>query len=98
MSWSLSLSKIPRADARSASIAEHERQGAYAVDGSHKGAMDAASALVGGVADAAPDGTEIAVSSYGHFNSDGTGSITVTVSVAKVPAEVVSAEAAQPEA
>jgi hypothetical protein len=84
MSWSLSLSKIPRAQARDASVAEHQKQSAYQVDGSHKGAMDAASALVGGVADAAPEGTEIGVSSYGHFNSDGTGSLTVTVSVAKV--------------
>lgn len=85
MSWSLTLSKIPKAEARAASVAEHERQGAYSVDGSHKGAMDAASDLVGGVADTAPEGTELAVSSYGHFNSDGTGSITVTVSVAKIP-------------
>ena len=84
MSWSLSLSKIPRVQARAASEAEHQKQSAYQVDGSHKGAMDAASAFVGGVADAVPEGMEIGVSSYGHFNSDGTGSITVTVNVAKV--------------
>jgi hypothetical protein len=87
MSWSLSLSKIPREQARAASEAEHQNQGAYAVDGSHKGAMDAASALVAGVADATPEGLELAVSSYGHFNSDGQGQITVTVTVSKpVPA------------
>jgi len=83
MSWSLSLSKIPREQARAASTAEHQKQGAYQVDGSHKAAMDAASAFVASVAEAAPEGLELGVSSYGHFNSDGQGEITVTVKVSK---------------
>lgn len=83
MSWSLALSKIPRDQAKAASEAEHQKQFAYQTDGSHKGAMDAASLFVAAVAAAMPEGREIGVTSWGHFNTEGTGEITVTVHVSK---------------
>jgi len=82
MSWNLS-SKAPKAEARDVFVKVHQEQGAYAVDGSHKAQMDACAEFAAQAAAASPDGSEITISSYGHFNSDGTGSATVTVSVGK---------------
>ena len=80
MSWSLTVPPIAKAQAREAFIAAHQAQGAYSVDGSHKDVMDKIAAFAGDIAEAAPDGIETGLSSYGHMNSDGTGSASVTVS------------------
>jgi len=82
MSWSLS-SKASKADARDVFAKVHQEQGAYGVDGSHKAQMDACAEFAAQAADASPEGSEISISSYGHFNNDGTGSATVTVNIGK---------------
>ena len=82
MSWSLS-STAPKAEARAAFAKIHQVQDAYAVDGSHKAVMDECAEFAAKVADASPDGSNISISSYGHFNTDGTGQANVTVNVGK---------------
>jgi hypothetical protein len=82
MSWSLSA-KASKAEAREAFAKIHQAQGAYGVDGSHKAVMDECAEFAAKVADASPDGAELSISSYGHFNTDGTGQANVTVNVGK---------------
>jgi hypothetical protein len=86
MSWSLSA-KAPKAEARDAFVKVHQAQGAYSVDGSHKSLMDECAEFAAKAAEASPDGSEVSISSYGHFNTDGTGSATVSVNIGKAIAE-----------
>ena len=82
MSWSLTT-KAPKAEARDAFKKVHEEQGAYSYDGAHKDVMDKIAAFAADIAEAAPDGTEVSLSSTGHVNSDGQGSCSVSLSFYK---------------
>jgi hypothetical protein len=79
MSWSLST-KAPKGQARDVFTRAHQEQPAYKTDGSHKATMDRIVAFAGDIADGAPEGAEIALSSSGHVGTDGTGSATVSIS------------------
>lgn len=83
MSWSLNVVNVPKAEARASFKAAHEVQYAYKNDGAHKIVMDQIAEFAGAVADTAPDGVVVSLSSSGHINSDGTGSCSVGVSISK---------------
>jgi hypothetical protein len=84
MSWSLTLPATPKADARHQIEKVFRAQGAYGYDGAHKLVMDEATEFAAKIAELSPDGLEVGVNSYGHFNSpSGTGSVTITVNVGK---------------
>jgi hypothetical protein len=78
MNWSLSL-KVPKASAREAFATAHQQQGAYSQDGPQK-LMDKIVQFAANVAEAAPDGAEVSLSSNGHVQVDGHGSCSVSLS------------------
>lgn len=80
MSWSLS-SRATKAEARETFKRAHQEQSCYNVDGSHKTAMDKIAGYAADMAEASPDGSVINLTSWGHFNTDGTGSASVSVAI-----------------
>jgi hypothetical protein len=82
MSWSLST-KAAKAQARDVFLNAHHAQPAYQTDGSHKAVMDAIAAFAALIAEGAPDGSETSLTSSGHVGTDGTGSLTVSLSFFK---------------
>jgi len=78
MSWSFS-SKAAKADAAATFDHAHQEQPAYANDGAHKAVMDKIGAFAADIAAIAPEGSYLALSSSGHVQTDGHGSLSVSL-------------------
>ncbi len=98
MSWSFTSQPAPKAQAREAFATLAKSQGAYTYDGPHKTALDEVAEFAGKIADAAPDGTQLALESYGHVDSNGVGNVSAKVTIGVAVAPVVEPEPEMPAA
>jgi hypothetical protein len=80
MSWNFAKKDIPKADAHGVVHGLHAETHAYQNHPVHRRVMDVLTQAVREIANVAPDGTVVAVESGGHYNDDGTGSMTLKVS------------------
>lgn len=85
MSWSFTKSDVPKEDVASVIDAAHKETYAYQNHEPHKRVMDALTDAATKIAEVAPDGSTVGIESYGHFNDDGSGSVTLKVAQAVKP-------------
>ena len=86
MSWTYTKKEIPKADVRATVDATNAEQYAYGHSPAHKTVLDEIAAFAEKIAAVAPDGTELAIESGGHYQDDGCGSLTLKLSVWPAPA------------